>query len=205
MLRRVIVLAFCASAFTAAAASHPILDLTYVRVEVGETRTVTVRSWWSGIWVRPWHDWVFDTTNRSVAIADGVMKSSLPYDVRITGVAPGTAYLTIQSYPGRFTQIQVACGTEDPIQPAEASVGGTIGEPVTLRAVTPIAHRTTFAWYHGRVGDLASPLAGSGPEVELTPTRATEYAWVLATTPCSASTAEFHVTAHASRRRTARH
>lgn len=48
MWRGVFILTLCASAFTASAAWYPVIDLTYLRVEVGETRTVTVRAVWTG-------------------------------------------------------------------------------------------------------------------------------------------------------------
>ena len=189
---------------TAAAAWWPQPERGYLRVEVGERRALTVRAWWSGIWVLPWFDWTFGTSNPRVAVAEGVMKSSRPHDAIITGVAPGTTYLRIHPFDAKYTQIQVVCGKEDPIRAAEVQVNGTIGKPVTLEAVTPIAHRTTFAWYRGRVGDQSSPLPVSGPQIELIPQSTSETVWVLATTPCSTSSAEFLVTAHPSKRRSLR-
>jgi hypothetical protein len=124
--------------------------------------------------------------------------------IPVTGVAPGTAILTIRNEEYMSTTIDIFCGHEDPIHAAEPRVVGNIGRPVTLEAVTPIAHRTTFAWYRGRQGDPSSPISASGPELSYTPSAGTQYVWVLATTPCSSSMAEFRVDGHPARRRTVR-
>ena len=178
----------------------PHIQPTYLRLEVGETRMAHVRAIWSGVLAVPWKDWVFDTTKRTVAVTSGRMTSSMPYDVSVTGTGPGFTYLKITSFPGEYTFIEVVCGKEDPIHPAEARVVGAPGKPVTLEAVTPIAHRTTFTWYRGHVGDQSSPIAGSGPELSFIPQGRTESVWVLATTPCSSSTAEFLVEVPVKRR-----
>ena len=190
---------------TAAAAWWPDVSPRILRVEVGQTRNVHVIARFSGMSPVPWRDWTIETTNAEVAAGRGIMKSSRSFDVPITGITPGKTFVRVT--PGSdhpWAAIEVVCGKEDPIRPAEAQVAGTIGKPVTLEAVTPIAHRTTFVWYRGRVGDQSSPLPVSGPQIELIPQSTSETVWVLATTPCSTSSAEFLVTAHPSKRRSLR-
>ena len=204
MKRLVLLAALLLSATTASAAWYPVAEPGYLRLKVGESGTIRVRAVWTGIWVLPWTDWTFDTTNRHVATAEGRMTSSRPYDVTVTANHPGWADLTVSGFNWAYASIEVVCGDEDPVQAVHDSVLSTIGRPVTLEVITPIAPRTNFTWYRGRIGDASSPLEGSGPQIVFTPRSATEAVWVLATTPCSTSMAEFQVTSHASKRRAMR-
>ena len=204
MKRLVLLAALLLLAATASAAWYPVAEPGYLRLKVGESGTIHVRAVWTGIWVLPWTDWIFDTTNRHVATAEGRMTSSRPYDVTVTANHPGWADLTVSGFNWTYASIEVVCGSEDPVQAVQGSVLATIGRPVTLEAFTPIAARTTFTWYRGRIGDASSPLPGSGPKIVFTPRSASEAVWVLATTPCSTSMAEFRVTSHASKRRATR-
>lgn len=209
MGRRVLLLSLAclAAASSASAAWHPRFDEGYVRVLVGETRTVAVHAVWTGIWIVPWQPWVFYSTNPNVARVEGRMDSSRTGYPEITGVKPGSAQLQIEGWSEYYkVYIDVACGQEDPVQAAVGELDIRVGESVQLHAVTPIAWRTTFQWYRGRTGDTSRPLSALGPKATFTPQETgTEYAWVLATTPCSSSTAEFAIDVHGLRRRMVRH
>lgn len=207
MIRRALVLAASFVFATAASAAwYPSIDPTYVRVEVGQTKTATVRAIWTGIWVIPWTPWVFVSSNPSVAQVAGRMDNSLPGTMYITGVKPGNALATIDGWTSFYSvDIDVVCGREDPIQAALPQQHTLINVPVALRALTPIANRTSFTWYHGHIGDLSHPINGSGFEIPyVTNDVGAHYAWVLATTPCSQSMAEFRIDAHAPKRRLVR-
>src|SRR5207248_1938087 len=117
--------------------------------------------------------------------------------IQITAVGPGTAVIRSASTTGQFgpqewVTIHVICGAEAPIRPAAPVVIARLGQRVTLVVVSDIANRAQFTWYRGREGDRSQPLAATGPQIELTATSyGTQYVWVAATTPCSASSAEF--------------
>ncbi len=207
MRRWIVVLVLLSLAATASAAWYPSLEDNLVRLEVGQSVTVTVRAVWTGLMVVPWTPWIFESSNPDVARVQGQMLDSRPGVMRITGVSPGRAQGLIRPTSTFYrVDVTVVCGKEDAVQPATAWQTTKPGEPVTLRAVTPIAGRTTFTWYHGQVGDTSAPIAGSGPEIPFATNDAgPHYAWVLATTPCSSSTAEFRIDAVPPRRRSARH
>lgn len=206
-MKRVLVLvALVLLASNASAVWSPQMFPRYMRFRVGETREVEVWGTWSGFSPWPWSDWaIYSTKPNIVSAPEIVMTTPSRLFVPVTGVAPGTATLMIRNYDRYpITTIDIFCGDEDPIRAAEPRVTATIGKPVTLEAVTPIAHRTTFAWYRGRQGDQSSPLSALGPEISYAPVAGTQYVWVLATTPCSSSMAEFRVDGHPSKRRAVR-
>lgn len=194
-------------AWNASAAWYPKLDGNLVRVEVGETVKVRVSAAWTGFSVVPWTPWIFESSRPDVAQVDGAMLNSQPTHMRITGLRPGHATGMIRPWSSYYSvDVTVVCGQESPVQAAEPRQATKIGEAVALRAVTPIAARTTFTWYHGLVGDMSAPIAGSGPEIPFaTNDPGQHHAWVLATTPCSSSTAQFTIDAAAPKRRGVRH
>lgn len=208
MIRRTLLLLVLVSvATTAAGAWYPVFDPTYVRVEVGETRWVRVRTVWTGIMIVPWSNWYFGSTHPLIAHIDDVMVNSGTKDIAITGVAPGEAGLYLHGYALNrpYVAVDVVCGVETAIANATPEVKTVPGKGVTLRVETPIADRTAFTWYRGRAGDLSRPLAGEGPQLTwVPPTHGRHQVWVRATTPCSTSTAEFVIDALAPRQRAAR-
>lgn len=208
MRRALLLLAMVSLATTAAAAWYPEFNPTYVRVEVGETRWVRVRAIWTGLMIVPWSNWFFDSTDPRIAHIDDVMVQSGVKDIAITGVAPGEAGLFVHGYASNRPRVavDVVCGVETTIENATPEVRTIAGKPATLRVETPIAHRTAFTWYRGRNGDTSQPIVGAtGPQATLTPQgQGTEYAWVLATTPCSRSAAEFRIDALTPKQRASR-
>jgi hypothetical protein len=207
MTRRVLaLLALLTAAVSASAAWHPVFDTTVVRVEVGQSRTVGVSAMWTGLWVVPWTPWEFQSSAPPIAAVSGRMDSSTPGLALVTGISPGNAAIRVSPYNNYdYVLINVVCGNEDPIQPAIAEVDAIVGKPVALKAETPIAHRTAFAWYHGRVGDTSQPLDAVSAEATLVPqTPGVHYAWVMARTPCSSSTAEFRIEVRAAKQRAVR-
>lgn len=191
---------------------RPVAHPSQVTVLVGETVTVRVTgevvSWLTG--GMPFQPWRFKAANPKYIRVEGSFQD--PWSLapmRITGLRPGKTKALFDERLDEttyFVDVTVRCGKEPPIQAAEPQQSVKTGEPVTLRAVTPIAARTTFTWYHGAIGDMSAPIAASGPELELTPATAGKHSvWVMASTPCSTSTVEFEVEAWSPRRRTARH
>jgi hypothetical protein len=185
----------------------PRFERTYIRMEVGETHSIGVRAIPTNS-PPAWKPWIFLVTDPAIAHVDAVMTTPAAMDVLVTGLAPGQAGLYVEGVAVQlaFVTVDVACGSEEAISVATPVVKTIVGKPVTLRAETPIAHRTAFTWYRGRSGDESQPIAGAaGPELTLTPeTRGTEYVWVRATTPCSTSTAELRIDAQPPKQRAAR-
>jgi hypothetical protein len=206
-MRRLLLLLLVLVAPVASAAWYPSLETGALNLRVGQSATVQVRAIWTGTWIVPWSPWYFESTNPGVARVTGSMLTSQPGTMYITALAPGRTNAYIQNWSDFYrVEITVTCGSESPVQAAEARQATKVGEAVTLRALTPIATRTTFTWYHGRIGDTSMPIAASGPElVYATDDPGVHYAWVLATTPCSSSTAEFEIEAITPKRRASRH
>jgi hypothetical protein len=207
MRRSIVTLALLFAATSASAAWYPSLETGALRLEVGQSRTVEVRAIWAGIWVIPWTPWNFASTNPSVARVTGDMPDSRPGLMRITALKPGFANAIIEGMsPYYRVEVTVVCGHEDSISAARPIVTATTGEPIALRAVSNIADRQTFTWYHGRTGDMTFPIGESGPEiVYVTNDPGEHHVWVMATSTCSTSTTEFVVEAKPPRRRTSRH
>lgn len=166
----------------------------------GETATVRVVARWSGLvdYGNGVH-WTFRSDNERVAIAFVRMENSQPQDVRITATGPGSAFIRYEQSNGALSQekyvtIKVVCGAEPPVYAAAPVVQARLNQTVALAAVSDIANRTLFTWYLGREGDRSHPLAATGPRIELTATRlGTQYVWVSAMTPCSATSAEIRL------------
>jgi hypothetical protein len=207
MLRRsLLLLGLLFLAANASAAWYPRLDTGAVRLEVGETTTVGVHAIWTGLWIVSWRPWYFESTNPSVARVTGEMPDSRPGEMRIAALKPGRADAVIEGWTHFYrVEVTVVCGHEDPIAPASPIITTTTRTPIALRAVSNIADRFTFTWYHGRTGDTSFPIGQSGPEiVYVTNNPGEHHVWVMATSPCSTSTTEFTIEARPARRRTSR-
>ncbi len=206
MRRSILTLALLLAATTASAAWYPRLDTGAVRLEVGETTTVGVHAVWTGIWIVPWNPWYFESTNPSVARVTGEMLDARPGEMRITALKPGLADAVIEGWTHFYrVEVTVVCGHEDSVAAARPIVTATTGVPIALRAVSNIADRQTFTWYHGRTGDMTFPVGQSGPEiVYVTNDPGLHHVWVMATSACSTSTTEFLIDAKAPRRRASR-
>lgn len=189
----------------ASAAWLPVRCQNALELKVGETKPARMCVMWSGFSPSPWIDLVFESNNPGVAEARGVMKSSIPIEIPVTAIRPGEAAITQKNLSWPLVLIFVTCGDEPPIVSATPHVATLVGKPVSLRVETPIAHRTSFAWFYGRTGDRSTPLPGAGPELAWTPpTRGTHYVWVQATTPCSTTSSELRIDAQAPKQRAAR-
>ncbi|HEX6088093.1 MAG TPA: hypothetical protein VF266_26420 [Thermoanaerobaculia bacterium] len=180
------------------------------RIKVGETLRVRIDAAYvpmsGGMEFRPL---VFESSNERIIEVTGKMPLPVTDFMYVTGLRPGRAQALLLDRNGvrsGVVEVTVVCGREPEIQAATPSLSAKIGMPVLLRAETPIAERTTFTWYRGLVGDMSEPLAASGPEFLFASNDpGVQHAWVMATTPCSSSTAQFAVDVVAPKRRSARH
>ena len=190
----------------AAAACRPGPDRTNVTLNVGDTEFVHVAAEGPGGYFDG--PWFFASNDDSIIRVTGRMTEPWPPGVmRITGLRPGKATARIENESETLGQVAVTvrCGAEPPIQPAEPRQTMKTGDVIALRAVTSLADRTTFTWYLGRLGDASFPIHQAGPEIAFATKEPGEHhVWVMATTPCSTSTAQFVIDAMAPRRRTSR-
>jgi hypothetical protein len=205
-----LVMALLALASSASAAWYPVFQEKAVSVNVGETATLRMTLGYTGLgWPpTPWMDAPFESTDPTVAATGDIRFAATPLDIPITGVTPGEAGIYLRGYSSNrpLVTVIVQCGSEPGLVNATPVVQLRVGSVVALRVVTPIADRTSFAWFHGRTGDTTWPIAAVGPEIAYATNDAgSHHVWVRATTPCSTSTAEFQVDAVNPRRRGARH
>lgn len=210
-MRRTLLLLVIAALAPAALGGYyePRFDRHRVTVHVGETTKVRVTAgyvyfpWLPSIFTR----WDFSSGNSSIAQVQGMLDEVDDVGTMlITGRKPGRTHARARPWDSEnVVDVTVVCAAEAPVQAAEPRQATRPGVPVTLRAVTPAAERATFTWYHGRVGEMSAPIANSGPEVVFASNdHGVQYAWVMATTLCSSSTAQFEIEVTTPRRRSAR-
>ena len=120
----------------------------------------------------------------------------------VRGLAPGVA--RIFSGNREYARITVSCFSEEPVRALTPVLTVKKGEPVRLSVAATAAGRTLL-WYSGRIGDISHPLAGTGVDLDVTPSiGGTQYVWVLAYTLCSTSSTEFRLDVTVPRRRASR-
>lgn len=182
-----------------------------VLVRVGETVEITARAAHSGLTTMPtpW-DWSFGSTDDQVAVIEGSLHDpQTETTIRITGISEGIASIvTYGSGVGAMGLITVICGDSVPVRAERPVIAAKPSEKVTLHAVAqPMPDPlTTFKWYAGRLADTTHPLQGNASELHVTAgAPGTYYYWVVVTTPCSSSVAEFRVDVLPARVRAARH
>lgn len=123
----------------------------------------------------------------------------------IRGVSPGNTGIPSPD-GGFFVRIKVVCGTEAPVIAEQPLIKARAGDTLQLRAVSDIAYRMTFQWYEGHSGDTSHPIAMAGAELTYTASAAPKQSvWVLASTPCGSSAAEFEIDVPPARTRAVRH
>lgn len=181
-----------------------------VKVKVGETVYVTEQARWSGLVdYGNGINWRFGVADEDIASGYAEVSNSQPVPIAITGLAPGITNLAQLDSRGRpgygYVTILVTCGEEPPVQPAQSATSIVLGDAITLRATTPISDRSTFVWYAGQIGDTTRPVNVAGPELTFTPESAGVHNyWVMAITPCSTSSAAFHIEVVRPKRRAVR-
>lgn len=217
-MRRLALLAFLFTAFSAQATWYPQFSRTSLVLRPGEQQTLEVVRRWSGITDYGFGGWTFSSDNATVAVAaGGVAINAMTGTIHITAREPGIARIGIRDSNGGlyWTWVTVAV-VADPVQEALYVAGPRtvrVGERVTYTTFGPdVSAGATVQWYWGALGDTRFPNQ-AGPELELAPASegASDY-WVMVVTPRSLSTAAFTVTTVAageklppSRRRSARH
>lgn len=170
-------------------------------IEVGQTDT-SVRVTQAGNIGKP-----SQGTNEMLRSADNHVANAYRSEdhMVITGISPGDTGVPKPS-GGYYLTIHVVCGNELPVLAEQPVIAARAGEAVQLRVVSEIAQRTTFQWYAGRIGDTSKLLAIGGTELGFTAsTLPKQYVWVLASTPCTSSMAEFEINVPPARGRAVRH
>ena len=212
MIRRACLLALLLCTSGAFAGYSPKFNTDQVEVREGESATVQVWAYWTGLTDYGFHPpWTFASSDATVAlVSGGVDELGATGDVVITGRHAGAAdiylgtsgavtslgpYVHIIVTP-RLLAVNVAASTVTP----------AFGERVTLTALIedPAAAVT---WYFGHIGDTARPLVSNGRELTIIANEAGPHAyWILARTATASATAEVLLNVQEPvRRRAARH
>ncbi len=189
----------------------PVFPVNQVVVRSGEQSRVPVKAAWSGLdptWTE--YHWEFFSADESIAIVEGLLQSPAPDGIiTVSGVEPGDTTMRLGRNGDRpWLSIHVICGSEPSVIAAKPVVVALQGQAVSLQAITPLASRTVFQWYFGRMGDTSHPIIdeGAGPELRwIAEAAGTSYVWVEASTVCSGSRTEFRIDAASPRRRSAGH
>lgn len=203
-----VLLALLFAAFPAAASWWPSFSPRTLQLEVGDQTSVEVRAMWSGLvdYGNGIH-WTFRSDDSRVATATATVEDSSAHLVPVEAVGPGVARICLgNSSEACYVTIYVHCGDEAPVLAAQPVLRAELHEPVTLSVVTPIAQRTHFTWFRGRMGDRSHPLDAASAEITFAPDAYdTQYVWVSAVTSCSTSSAEFRIDVPRPRSRAVRH
>ncbi len=205
MIRRLLLLASLFAASSAFATWNPSFSSRHVELTVGETTVIELRAVWSGLAFPDFHRWVCISSRESVAHVEGVLNSpSHVAEVRITGIAPGEAWVHIEPSSGRLVHILVY-PTPVSVAITRSAPTSIVGRPLTLTATTEGSPHT-IRWFEGRLGDVSRPLE-SGSELTVRPTRlGLAYYWVLAADNHTESRAEIAIDVKtAPRQRAVRH
>lgn len=212
MLKRIVPLAATSLLIARGALAWvPVFPVNQVVVRSGEQSRVPVKAAWSGLdptWTE--YHWEFFSADQNIAIVEGLLQSPASDGIiTVTGVEPGDTTMRVgRNGDWPWLKIHVECGAEPSVTAVKPVVAVLPGQAVSLQAITPLASRTVFQWYAGRIGDTSRPImdSGAGPELRwIAEAAGTSYVWVEARTVCSGSRAEFRIDAASPRRRSTGH
>ncbi|HEX7193275.1 MAG TPA: hypothetical protein VF381_17015 [Thermoanaerobaculia bacterium] len=209
------VLLFVAS--TAFAYENPVVTPSFVVMKPGETKTLALSTWWSGLTAMPQRN-VFGSDAPTVAGISGSLTwvgsfniAPVLEPIRVTALAPGVAHVMDLGLQRPYATVVVTCdapgsGVAFALQ---ERVTAAVQQQVTLEVVTAGFDHPSFAWFYGSTGDFRSPSSAHEATLALV-----LYApglfkvWAEVWDQCNYATIEFtvDVTAPApNRRRAARH
>jgi hypothetical protein len=209
MRRAFLILVLFLVAAPAFAVYWPTFGPRSLRLSVGQTASIGVSWYFTGFgFFPPQPEYTMTTGDPRIALGGKALTAGRPADIPILGVSPGVTYLFREvngrPYGDSYAEIRVVCEPEPPIQAAEPVQHALAGQSVTLTAVSPIVQRSTLTWYLGTVGDTSRPLPGASATRTVSPLAGVHDYWVLATTPCSATSAAFRVEVAPAKRRAVR-
>ncbi|MBV8516968.1 MAG: hypothetical protein JO197_06120 [Acidobacteria bacterium] len=203
-----VLLVLLLAALPASAGWWPSFSPRTLQLEVGDQTSVEVHAVWSGLvdYGNGIH-WTFRSDDSWVATANASVNDQGSHLVPIEAVGPGTARICLgNSGDSCYVTIFVRCGEEAPVRAAQPVLRAELHQPVTLSVVTPIAQRTHFTWFRGRMGDRSQPLDAASAEITFAPDAYdAQYVWVSAVTSCSTSSAEFRIDVPRPRQHAVRH
>jgi len=204
-------------ALPAFAYENPLITPSIVTLKPGETRTLALSAWWSGLTPLPQHN-VFASDAPDVAQASGSLTwvgsfgvAPVLEPIQVKALAPGVAHVIDLGLQRPYATIVVTCdppgsGIAFPIQ---QEVIATPLQHVTLEIGTAGFDNPSYAWYNGTIGDFRSPSlnhTSSSEQIAYAPGPLN--VWAEVWDRCNYATIEFAIYAGApplSRRRAARH
>ena len=114
-MQRWIGAAFLLLASSAFAYENPIITPSIIKLKPGETATLALTTWWSGLSAYPQHN-VFASDAPEVAEASGSLSwvgdfSAPPVlePIKVKALAPGVAHVTDHGFHGPYATIVVTC------------------------------------------------------------------------------------------------
>jgi hypothetical protein len=200
----------------APASFNPVVTPSIVTLKAGETTTLPLTTWWSGLAPLPQRN-VFGSDAPAVAEISGSLTWAGDFSVapvldpiHVTALAPGIAHVIDLGLRRPYATIVVAC---DPpgsgiAFPAQERVTATTWQPLTLEVLTAGFDNPSYDWFEGSTGDFRIPLSSREPA-----TQQVFYApglfhvWAEVWDQCHYATVEFtvEVTPAQNRRRSVRH
>jgi hypothetical protein len=210
MIRSAFLVASLFLATSAFAAWNPHFSSDYEELRVGEQRTIELTAWVSGFTSPPpFEGWVCGSSNETIAhVEGGLSKASGTANIVITAIAPGEAHVMLKSVgAANFTAWPFVTIV---VRPAPMTVTidpsnwtPTLGQSVTLSATANGGTPTEYHWFHGHIGDMRMPLAGTSRELLVKPEQVgLAYYWVQAIAPSEFTSSEIvFVVQPATRRR----
>ena len=205
---------FAASAF---AYENPLITPSIVTLKPGETKTLALSTWWSGLTPMPQHN-VFASDAPDVAEATGSLTWNGGWDtapvlepIRVKALAPGVAHVIDTGFKRPYATIVVTCDAPGSgiAFPLQQRVSATPLQQVTLEIGTAGFENPSYAWYSGRIGDFRIPSSNNSPSsVQIGWVPGLFTVWAEVWDRCNYATIEFTLDVAApppNRRRAARH
>jgi hypothetical protein len=209
---------FCVIASPVFAYENPLLTPSIVTLKPGETTTLALTAWWSGLAALPQHN-LFVSDAPEVAEANGSLTwvgefgvAPVLEPVKVKALAPGVAHVIDLGLKRPYATIVVTCdppGTGIAF-PLQERVSATVLQKVTLEIGTAGFENPSYAWYYGSVGDFRSPSSiktSSIDQIAYAPFLF--HVWAEVWDRCNYATIEFTIDAtpppSSNRRRAVRH
>lgn len=155
--------------WAAFAYENPRITPSIVTLEVGETKTLALTTWWSGLTAMPQHN-VFVSDAPDVAQVTGSLTWVGSFDtapvlepIQVKALAPGVAHIIDLGLNRRYATVFVQC---DPpgsgiAFPLQERVNAEPWQEVQLEIWTAGFENPSYAWYAGEIGDFTVATGGS--------------------------------------------
>ena len=216
-MHRCVAAAFLLFAFSAFAYENPLITPSIVTLKPGDTKTLALSTWWSGLTPLPQHN-LFVSDAPDVVQASGSLTwvgdfgvAPVLEPIQVKALAPGVAHVIDLGLQRPYATIVVTCDSPGTgvAFPLHERVSATPLQEVTLEIGTAGFDNPSYAWYYGKTGDFRSPSSNhtsSSQQIGYVP--GLFNTWAEVWDRCDYATIEFTLDVAApppNRRRAARH